>query len=187
MNRLKWHLLKRWFAPEKTINKKLYSSLTPDNDDADDLGLWERCKRYLLLRWLPEILSSERRATDPVALAELGSRRTSLHSRLSGEIAEDALSELAKYSAPVAIANAEPEAAQPVAIYGLRPLNLAERRRASGGSSPRASTDEQRPSSRGSSGIVIEERNLSDSESDAGEGVQEFGNAGDRDSNNVYG
>ena len=66
INRLKWRLLKRWFAPEKTINKKLYSSLAPGGDDTD-LGAWARCKRYLLQRWLPQILAS-RKSGDGIAM-----------------------------------------------------------------------------------------------------------------------
>ena len=69
-------------------------------------------------------------------------------------------------STPVAMADAEPMAVQQISTFGLRPLSLQGRRTSSAPITPRHSED--RPSSRGSSGIMIEERNLSDSESDTG-------------------
>ncbi|EME42640.1 hypothetical protein DOTSEDRAFT_89975 [Dothistroma septosporum NZE10] len=71
----------------------------------------------------------------------------------------ETISELAKFSTNAAVAEAEPIAAQPLSAFGLRPLTHEELRRQS----------EDRPSSRGSSGIIIEEKILSDSDSDAGE------------------
>ncbi|KAK4548977.1 hypothetical protein LTR36_008750 [Oleoguttula mirabilis] len=165
VNRMKWRLLKSWFAPERTINKKLYSSLTPEGSDVE-LGAWARTKRYFLMQWLPQILA-ERHGGDAVALAEIGSSRASLFT-LQPEPA--AINELMQMSTPLAMANAEPTAIRQISTYGLRPLGLTERR-ASGGT-PKQSIEE-RPSSRGSSGIMIEERNLSDSESEAGEGASD--------------
>lgn len=164
-NRLKWQVLKRWFAPDHTINKKLYSSLAPGGEDTE-LGAWARVKRYFLLRWLPQILA-ERRLGDPVAMAEVGSSRASLHT-LHTEPA--AFNELMQMSTPLAMASAEPTAIAQISTYGLRPLSLTERRTSSG--TPKQSIEE-RPSSRGSSGIMIEERNFSDSESEAGEGAND--------------
>jgi hypothetical protein len=176
INKLKWRLLKRWFAPEKTINKKLYSSLSPDGDDTE-LGSWARYKRHLLRTWLPHIKADQRAATDAVALAELGlgSSRLSFHSTRSEPV--PTISQLAKISTPLAMADAEPTAVQQISTMGLRPLSLTERR--GSGGTPRHSSEE-RPSSRGSSGIMIEERNLSDSESDAGEGAAQLGKLGGR-------
>ncbi|WPH00093.1 Hypothetical protein R9X50_00291600 [Acrodontium crateriforme] len=162
VNKIRWRLLKHWFAPDKTIDKKLYSSLA-DSESAD-LGSWAKFKRYLLRRWLPEIQNDEAiKAQDAIDLAEIGSNRPSFHSMRYDTAT---IQELAKMSTPVVIADAEPSAVQKISAYGLRPLSLQERRSSAG--SPRHS--EERPSSRGSSGIMIEERNLSDSESDAGEG-----------------
>lgn len=172
-NKMKWRLLKQWFAPERTINKKLYSTLAPNGDDAE-LGSWARCKRYFLIRWLPQILA-ETQPSDAVAMAEIGSSRASIHTMRSDP---GALSELAKMSTPVAMADAEPIAVQQISTYGLRPLSLTERRTSSG-VTPRQSSEE-RPSSRGSSGIMIEERNFSDSESEAGEGAHEHVAGGHR-------
>ena len=164
VNRAKWRLLKYWFARERTIDKKLYSSLVPEGDDAE-LGTWPRCKRYLLVRWLPQILA-EGAPVDTVAMAEMGSSRPSMQTVHSEPAA---INKLAKISTPVAMADAEPMAVQQISTYGLRPLSLTERRTSSG--TPRHSED--RPSSRGSSGLMIEERNLSDSESEAEEGALE--------------
>ncbi|KAK4556046.1 hypothetical protein LTR86_006742 [Recurvomyces mirabilis] len=174
VSRLKWRLLKQWFAPEKTINKKVYSSLSPDGDDAE-LGSWARTKRYLLRRWLPGIRRSQiPNPGNTLAMAELGrTSRTSIHGTRSEPTA---IHELAKSSTPLAIAEAEPSALQQISTLGLRPLSLTERRTSVGSSigmnfgasgGGRRHSSEERPSSRGSSGIMIEERNFSDSESEA--------------------
>ncbi|KAK5137967.1 hypothetical protein LTR08_005764 [Meristemomyces frigidus] len=161
MNKTRWRLLKRWFAPERTIDKKLYSFFSADGDDAN-LGGWARTKRYLLIRWLPQILAG-RLAGDPIALAEIGNSRTSFYSSDSPSVEE-----LVQTSTPLDTAAPKPMAIPHIGAYGLQPLNLAERRMSTGGVTKQS---EERPSSRGSSGIMIEERNLSDSESDAGEGA----------------
>lgn len=167
INRLKWRLLKRWFAPNKTINKRLYSSLMPQGE-TDELGTLDRCKRYLLLKWLPQILRETAGAEEDV---EMGSRRASLISSSGGHNDKDGvIIELAKSSTSVALADAEPAPAQQVWAYGgLQPL-FPRVPRASGSAEKRSSSI-TRPGSRGSSGIMVEERNLSDSESEVGEGV----------------
>ncbi|KAK4497841.1 hypothetical protein PRZ48_010495 [Zasmidium cellare] len=152
-NRIKWRLIRRWFAPEKTINKRLYSALAPD-DQRSELGAWAAIKQQLLFRWLGEMRLSHQQ--DILELVEAGaSSSTEAHYEM------ETINELAKHSTPVVVAEAEPAAVAPIARYGLRPLTPEERRQ--------SLTSEGRPSSRGSSGIMIEERNLSDSESDAGE------------------
>jgi len=155
INRMKWSLLRRWFAPERTINKRLYSSLS--NADDADLGAVDRLKRYLLIRWLPGIRGE---TSDAMALAELGSNSDRRHSLYSNHEDAMTINALAKMSTPLAVAEAEPTALLQLSTVGLQPLGS---RRMSG--SPRHS--EERPSSRGSSGMMFEERNLSDSESDA--------------------
>ena len=169
-NRLKWSLLQRWFAPEKTIDKKLYSSLVGGDDT--DLGSWARFKRYLLRRWLPTIRLQQRPSDDgAVPLSEINGTSTSAPASLDRYDAGGTVNELAKLSTPVAMADAEPAAVQQLGSYGLRPMSLQERRSSVGSAgAPRHSED--RPSSRGSSGIMIEERNLSDSESDPGQGAE---------------
>jgi hypothetical protein len=176
INKFKWRLLKRWFAPEKTINKKLYSSLSPEGDDTE-LGSWARYKRHLLRTWLPQIRADQKKtAADAVGLAELGvpssSSRISLHSMHSEPV--PTIGQLAKASTPLAMADAEPSAVQQISRMGLQPV--VRSRRASSGSPRHSGEEGERPGSRGSSGIMIEERNLSDSESDAGEGAAYLGN-----------
>nr|POE54301.1 hypothetical protein CFP56_41240 [Quercus suber] len=159
LNKLKWRLLKRWFSPEKTIDKRLYSSLSPGSD-VSDLGSWATFKRYLLRRWLPDIQNDHPYfEEDGVALAEMGNSRITLQSAIENV---PSIHQLAKMSTPIAVAEAEPDAAQQVSLYGLRPLNLTSRRASSA-----SQRSDERPSSRGSSGVMIEERNLSDSETDA--------------------
>ncbi|KAI7164882.1 hypothetical protein KC349_g376 [Hortaea werneckii] len=171
-NRIKWKLLRTWFSPERTIDKRLYTSLTSDGDDSE-LDTWARCKHTLLKRWLPQILAENRHdrrrrhTTDPVALAEIGRQNShSVHSIRSEPVT---VAELAKMSTPLAVADAQPGAVQQMSIYGLGPSTWAPP--GSESSIPRHS-DELVPSSGGDgSGLMIEERNLSDSSSDAKEGV----------------
>nr|POE93566.1 hypothetical protein CFP56_19578 [Quercus suber] len=161
LNRLKWRLLKRWFSPEKTIDKRLYSSLDLGGDTSD-LGAWATFKRYLLRHWLPDIQNDHPYPEDDgVAQAEMGNSRISMQSTVQ---TAGSIGQLAKMSTPIAVADAEPGAIQQISLYGLRPLDSTVRRMSSGS---RHSDD--RPSSRGSSGVMIEERNLSDSETDAEE------------------
>ena len=162
VQRIKWRLLKRWFAPEKTINVKLYSSLVPESDETD-LGAWARFKHYLLKRWLPQIRGGN---SDPLALVEMGGDGSRRHSLISVHEDASTIIKLAKMSTPLAVAEAEPTALQQISAVGLRPLSASDRTTSV---SPRNS--EERPSSRGSSGVMFEERNLSDSESDAEHGV----------------
>lgn len=167
-DKIKWKLLKRWFAPEKTINKKLYTSLGPGGDDAD-IGSWAQIKKYLLFRWLPDINLKRRPDTD-LATAEIAEQGLSTSAPASLHYEPGTVTELAKMSTPVAIADAEPHALQQISAHGLHPHGGREstgRRRSSGG----RYSEEGRPGSRGSSGIMFEERNLSDTESDAGEGA----------------
>lgn len=154
-NRIKWRLIRRWFAPEKTINKRLSSALAPDDQRAE-LGAWAAIKQQLLFRWLGEMRTSQTLGT--IELAEAGA-----NSSTEAHYEMETINELAKASTPVVVADAEPTAAARIARYGLRPLTPEERRP--------SLTSDGRPSSRGSSGIMLEERNLSDSESDAGEGA----------------
>ena len=153
-DRWRWRLLRRWFSPERTINKKLYSSLANDGNSSE-LGAWASFKRYLLLRWLHQI-KLRKPSIQSIELGEADNR-----SGLEARYESETITELAKFSTTAAVAEAEPTAAEPLSTFGLRPLTHEDMRRQS----------EDRPSSRGSSGIIIEERNLSDSESDAGEGA----------------
>ena len=163
---VKWRLLRRWFAPEKTVNKRLYSSLTGSADDTG-LGAWARFKRLLLKRWVPTIRLRHKPgdAVSITEIAEQGLSNSAPASLLHYEAGT--INELAKVSTPVAVAEVEASAVQQRSTYNLQPLSRLGRKTSSAPNSPRQS--DERPSSRGSSGIMIEERDLSDSEREAGE------------------
>ncbi|KAK5168798.1 uncharacterized protein LTR77_006107 [Saxophila tyrrhenica] len=174
-DKLKWRLLRRWFAPEKTINKQLYSNIAGGDDS--DLGAWARFKRRLLSRWLPTI-RLRYKPGDTVPLSELTSHDDGPEQTHSAppsllKYQPTTINALAKVTTPIAVADAEPTAVQQMATAGLQPMGLQgrkeSRRTSSAPASPRIS--EERPGSRGSSGIMIEERNLSDDDSDAAEGA----------------
>ena len=79
-----------------------------------------------------------------------------------------------KVSTPIAVADAEPTAVQQISTLRVQPLNAAQERRRRSSSlanRTRLRHSAETPGSRNSSGIIVEERNLSDSESDAGEGA----------------
>lgn len=143
VSRIKWRLLSYWFTPEKTIHAKTYD-LDPDGDAG--LGVWAKVKRSALRKWLGEIRAE---GYDPLPAADLGASTASLSHT------EGAIMELAKISTPVVVAEAEPSAVQQAATYSLHPLGISRQR----SNSPRQSTE--RPSSRGSSGIMVEERDVS--------------------------
>ena len=167
-SRLKWRLLKRWFSPGKTIDKKLYSSL-----DEEEFGNWARIKKYFLKRWLPTIRVGPR-SDDAISMAEMEEQGLVSSAPASLRYHPGTISELAKMSTPVAMADAEPTAVQQISTLGLRPVSLEGRRPSSTGSEKGRRSSGERPSSRSSSGVMIEERNLSDTESDndAGEGAR---------------
>jgi hypothetical protein len=166
--RFKWWLINRWFTPTETVGSGLhhYAALTPDEQISGDTSLntWTAIKRSLLMRWLSQIrthLDLQGRGEEhSLDLAEMGGSMN--HSiATTAESSSNAVHELAEFSTPIVVAEAEPNAVAPMERLGLRPLVKGERRES-----------EERPSSRGSSGIMVEERNLSDSESDAGEHVR---------------
>lgn len=169
-SRFKWRLLKRWFSPDKTIDKKLFSTL-----DADELGAWARFKKFLLRRWLPTI-RVKRKGAGSISMDEMAEQGLISSAPASIRYEPGTINKLAKMSTPVAMADAEPTAVQQLSTMNLRRLSLPNRRRSSAGGSERGRTRSsgERPSSRGSSGVMIEERNLSDTESDAemGEGAR---------------
>lgn len=173
MNKIKWRLLRRWFAPERTINQRMYQSLVPDGDDDADFGTWDHIKKRLLKRWLPTIRFQAQRGDDmPMADVEQAistSAPASLHYK-----SEFGVANLAKASTPIAMAEAEPSAVQQMTTVRLEPLNAHldqfGRRRSSVDSGVQRQSDD-RPSSRRSSGVMFEERAFSDSDSDAGGGA----------------
>lgn len=168
-NKIKWRLIRRWFAPERTINQRQYQSLIPEGDDDDaDFGTWDLVKKRLLHRWLPR-LRFQNQAGDEVPMADVEQGVST-----SAPLSLQHVTKLAQASTPIAIAEAEPSAVQQLTSVGLEPMNAhmdqAGRRRSSVGS-VNGRYSEDKPSSRRSSGVMFEERAFSDSESDAGGGV----------------
>ena len=66
LGKLKWHFIRRWTAPEKTIKRdeKALNSVDP----ANDLGNYNRFKRYLMRRWTSQI--AERMGQKPLSLKD---------------------------------------------------------------------------------------------------------------------
>ncbi|KAG5293831.1 hypothetical protein I7I50_04373 [Histoplasma capsulatum G186AR] len=63
--RLKWHLVKRWSAPERTI----LASPKSDDEGVDSLGAVSKLKRYLICRWTAQIAANQ--AVDPSSASSL--------------------------------------------------------------------------------------------------------------------
>jgi len=143
----------------------MYSSLEPESEAAD-LGYWARTKQRLLKKWLPDI-QTRHQSDDALSLHDMS--EAELDRDVGPELMHrlSTVSQLAKLTTPVAIAEAVPLAVQQVSTLGLEPLSEQEQRRLSSlpPQEPLQKVNE-RPASMSSSGIMIEERNLSDSESD---------------------
>ena len=145
LSSLQWRLLGAWFAPEKTIR------LRPSDEDEDgssDLGTWARMKRRLARRWL----------------SNLNVQRDCVVGLEEGVVAggsDDgfgAVTELLEIATPVAMADAEPGAAE----------RLRERERVGRRLSPPRVSGRIRSESSGSrdsSGIMVEEKIATDDES----------------------
>ncbi|KAI9654647.1 MAG: hypothetical protein M1821_005854 [Bathelium mastoideum] len=146
LSSLQWRLLRAWFAPDKTIR------LRPSDEDEDgssDLGTWARVKRRLARRWL----SSIRVQRDGGAAGLEEGVVTS-----GSEDGLGAVTELLEVSTPVALAEAEPGAAE----------ELRERERVKHRLSPpgiRSRIRSESAGSRDSSGVMVEEKMISDEES----------------------
>lgn len=135
--RLKWRLIKLWYAPSRTVRAH---SRDPDTDE---LGAWARVKRALVRRWLAEI---DEKSSRGAAEAELGEGGM--------EDKFGAVTELLSLSTPVALADGEPAAAR----LTTPPFRVLRTR----APSPSGS---DRPLSAASSGVmVVEEDKSSDDE-----------------------
>ncbi|EQL36643.1 hypothetical protein BDFG_02006 [Blastomyces dermatitidis ATCC 26199] len=69
--RLKWYLIKRWSAPEKTIQARRES----DDHGVDSLGAVSKLKRYLICRWTAQIAASQ--PVDPSSAGSLDAGQVS--------------------------------------------------------------------------------------------------------------
>lgn len=133
-SRIRWWLLTRWFDPRRTISKP---AADPDEDvGGSGLGAWARFKRNLARRWLqPNGIKAERRA-------DMSESEEALISE------EMALSQLAVASTVAAPAETVPQIAS-VTRQNLDRLSPP---------APSNRTASPRPSSSGSSGVMVEER-----------------------------
>lgn len=103
---LKWDLINRWFAPERTV-------AVQDRDPvAEELGSWGRCKHYLVRRWLPglELIAMK----DEEFRVKRESEETAA-ALARGEFESfSAVSKLVLKNAPMALAEGNPTAAKRV-------------------------------------------------------------------------
>lgn len=58
VDRVKWKLVRRWAAPERTINREVDKK--NDIDPANDLGTMNRFRRYLMRRWTSQLEETAR-------------------------------------------------------------------------------------------------------------------------------
>lgn len=149
---IKWRLVTRWFGSEK-LHKGSY------NPAIDEFGTWSRIKRYLARRWLPEL-----RVVVPTTLPQSQRPDHHHHHQLESvaSLGKDlgAIGELMSIATPIALAEIEPEAAsrlqRRIPVGRLKSLSPTRSdRSASGG---RASSDG------GASGVMVDERGLSEDE-----------------------
>ncbi|OAX77982.1 hypothetical protein ACJ72_07713 [Emergomyces africanus] len=80
--RLKWYLIKRWTAPEKTIQAQRVA----DDHGVDSLGAISKLKRYLICRWTSQIAAS--RPVDPSSFGSLEAGEVS-YGIETGDLAEE--------------------------------------------------------------------------------------------------
>lgn len=151
-DRLRWRLLQRWFDPKRTVNKP---PADPDEDvGGSGLGSYARFKRMLARRWLGTIRARRRNS--------LGDSEAGL-----GLMDASALESLVAASTPVMAAES-PEIrsvtrANLERLSPSRPGGMGARGRSN---SPRSSggLHGQRPSSSGgSSGVMVDERDIRES------------------------
>lgn len=191
LSKLKWMLLQRWFEPSKTITAGNYDTTV------DGLGAWQRCKRYLAIRWLKDIQVSNPTGTTaegaPIILRHDGEAIELVESSSSdvdnrhnpfvmaqsnGELG--AVAEAVHLASGVAMAEAEPGASQtlspPPAHRSRASRRGAGRRRSGSGSqSPRPPLPDGRPGSQASSdGCMITEEQLGSGSEGEGEGEGEY-------------
>ncbi|KAL1959546.1 hypothetical protein VTO42DRAFT_1581 [Malbranchea cinnamomea] len=59
IDRIKWNLIKRWAAPERTIKPEIEKNDAVD--PANDLGTFNKFRRYLIRRWTAQIESAAKK------------------------------------------------------------------------------------------------------------------------------
>jgi len=158
VNAWKWYFLKKWFAPSKTIAAKGY------DQDVDGLGVWARFKRYLAMRWLPQIEIANPTKADGEDGTELSE---TLYNESSAALPFDVIRDGLNIVNRVGIAEAEPTIAMDPRLSP--PPSRASRSRAR--RSPRLSGDaSERPQSQSSGSCMVTEEPVGNEgdESDVG-------------------
>ncbi|KAF2807640.1 uncharacterized protein BDZ99DRAFT_61992 [Mytilinidion resinicola] len=167
LSSIRWRLVTSWFAPERTIAAKGYD---PANEE---LGVWSRVKRFLVRQWLGRIQFMP--ATHASASApDLES------AAFDADLG--AVGELLSLATPVAMAEVDPGAAtrigRSIPLKRLRSLSPTRSddgiRSGSGSGSGRPASFGRSASGGGASGVMVDERGLSEDErSDASGGEEE--------------
>lgn len=144
-SKLRWRLLTFWFDPRKTVRKP---SADPDEDNGGSgLGSWARFKRLVARRWLNSIKAEP----NPVFDAELGEEAEAQRA--------PALQELVALTSQTGGAQGEPRG-HPITAANLKRLSPPPRD--SSRASARPDSSKRLSSSGGSSGWMVEERDVRD-------------------------
>ncbi|KAF3045081.1 Guanine nucleotide exchange factor lte1 [Didymella heteroderae] len=148
---IKWRLVRRWFGSEKLQKRGEY------NPAIDEFGTWSRIKQFLVRKWLPQL---------QILVAQTLPQTNKPDDMLNDEqleevavVAKDlgAIGELMSIATPVALAEIEPTAAS-----RLQRRIPQERLKSL---SPTRSDGSGRPSSDGGmSGVMVDERGVSEEE-----------------------
>ena len=149
LDRIRWHLILLWNAPEKTIQKSL------GNDAGyDDLGTSARVKRYLTNRWTKQLRNYYDKSSSSTSLEDGGLGDDS--SMLDEKIDIDVVEVQSTHSAPPVQSNR-----LAVPYTAMEPMTINESQPQSGsrpGSAPGQRPLNRRSRSSGrASGIMVEE------------------------------
>lgn len=155
VRKMKWHLLRSWFDPKHTIKKRGHDWTA---DDEAGFGLWAKLKRHLLRRWLGQI---DNHTIDIEAVPLTASTRRNSSESITGK-SSGVVVELAQLTAPVLVAEADPELVFTASSPVIRPVSRGRDRTSA---SPRNSSG-GRDSSQASAALMVERRDFSDLESD---------------------
>ncbi|KAK4938686.1 hypothetical protein LTR28_009549 [Elasticomyces elasticus] len=145
---LKWRIINYWFSPKNTIQAKTVD-LDPDGEYG--LGIWAGFKRKLLRRWLREIDTAQ-------AAADAADPEPERRAVRVGVASGPTLTQFVTSATAVALAEGEPPIAVQGSNCGLSPLHKRGRR------SDSSRDCSERPSSRASNGIMVEEQDPSEDE-----------------------
>lgn len=139
VSKLKWRLLTYWFAPEKTIHKRLFGNVVGGDDGEAELGSWARMKRWLLLQWIETIdISHELDDMNQNPPAMNSNETDDQQSRSApASVYTPTLDQLIEVSMGPSIAEGAPNAVQQISGTEQNPMGLQGQH---GGSSRRPSS-----------------------------------------------